>query len=128
MNFRFLLRHFNDTIKQCAIDIALGQAVNDATIDEIDNLWHDIKTASLLVLENIDTERPKLEMMPSYFGHALTGEMVSVEITYRLGRSVLYYYKICFLGVVHKIRHVGILSFWTPPPFMSRLVTLSATS
>ncbi|CAH2096909.1 unnamed protein product [Euphydryas editha] len=90
---RFLLRHFNDTIKQCAIDIALGQAVNDATIDEIDNLWHDIKTASLLVLENLDTEKPKLEMMPSYFGHALTSEMVSVEITYKLGRYYLSTFK-----------------------------------
>lgn len=86
---RFLIRHFNDAITQCAIDIALGQPVNMATIDEIDNLWRDIKTASLMVIENMDTERPKLELMPSYFGHHLTNEMASAEIAYGLGRSVV---------------------------------------
>ncbi|XP_026498745.2 phosphatidylinositide phosphatase SAC2 isoform X1 [Vanessa tameamea] len=90
---RFLLHHFNDKIKQCAIDIALGQPVSITTIDEIDNLWHDVQTASLMVFENIDTERPKLEMMPSYFGHTLTGEMVSLEIAYALGRYYLSTFK-----------------------------------
>lgn len=73
---------------QCAIDIALGQPVNMATIDELDDFWRDIKTASLMVYENMDTERPKLKMMPSYFGHPLTSELASAEIAYGMGRSV----------------------------------------
>lgn len=73
---------------QCAIDIALGQPVNMATIEEHDSLWRDIKTASMMVYENLDTERPKLELMPSYFGQPLTSELASAEIAYGMGRSV----------------------------------------
>ena len=58
------------------------------TLQNIDSLWNDIKTTSLMILENVDTECPRLELMPSYFGHHLTSEMASMEIAYGLGRSV----------------------------------------
>ncbi|KAI8423060.1 hypothetical protein MSG28_014146 [Choristoneura fumiferana] len=83
---RFVIRHFSDAMTQCAIDLALGQPIDYATIDELDSVWRDIKTASLMVFENMDTERPKLEMVPSYFGHPLTQELLSAEIAYGLGR------------------------------------------
>lgn len=73
---------------QCAIDILLGQEVNMATVENHDSLWRDIKTATLILYENMDTEKPKLEMMPSYFGHGLTSELVGAEVAYGLGRSV----------------------------------------
>ena len=61
-----------------------------ATVETFDSFWRDLKTASLMVVENMDTERPKLEMMPSYFGHGLTSEFVGAEIAYGMGRSVYW--------------------------------------
>ncbi|XP_026754243.1 phosphatidylinositide phosphatase SAC2 isoform X1 [Galleria mellonella] len=90
---RFIIHHFCDAMTQCAIDIALGQPVNMATIEEHDNLWRDVKTTSMILYENMDTERPKLELMPSYFGHLLTNELLSAEIAYGLGRYYLSTFK-----------------------------------
>lgn len=58
------------------------------TIEQHDNVWKDLKMATMMVYDNMDSERPKLEMMPSYFGHPMTNELVSVEIAYGLGRFV----------------------------------------
>lgn len=59
-----------------------------ATVVNFDSLWRDVKTASLMVVENLESERPKLELMPSYFGHTLTSELLGAEIAYGMGRSV----------------------------------------
>lgn len=85
-----MIRHFGDAIRQFAIDVALGQKVNMATVYEHDNIWHDFKTATMMAFENLDPENPKLELMPSYFGDKLTLELVSLEIAYGLGRSVFW--------------------------------------
>ncbi|XP_053619511.1 phosphatidylinositide phosphatase SAC2 isoform X2 [Plodia interpunctella] len=90
---RFLIRHFCDAMTQCAIDIALGQPVNMATIDECDDFWRDVKTATLMVYENLNTDRPKLELVPSYFGHPLRNELVSAEIAFGMGRYYLSTFK-----------------------------------
>ncbi|KAF9408064.1 hypothetical protein HW555_012126 [Spodoptera exigua] len=90
---RFIIRHFNDAMTQCAIDILLGQEVNMATVVNFDSLWRDFKTASLMLVENLESERPKLEMMPSYFGHTLTSELLGAEITYGMGRYYLSTFK-----------------------------------
>lgn len=86
---RYLIRHFNDAITQLAIDIALGQTIDYKTIEEYNSIWRDFKTATILLYENMDNDKPKLAMMPSYFGHGLTSELVTVEIAYGIGRSVL---------------------------------------
>lgn len=93
--FRFFICHFNDAITQCAIDILLGQEINMATVENFDSLWRDIKTASLILYENMDIDRSKLEMMPSYFGHGMTSELAGAEVAYGLGRSVLYWLCLC---------------------------------
>ncbi|KAF9795913.1 hypothetical protein SFRURICE_008553 [Spodoptera frugiperda] len=90
---RFIIRHFNDAITQCAIDILLGQEINMATVVNFDSLWRDVKTASLMVVENLESERPKLELMPSYFGHTLTSELLGAEIAYGMGRYYLSTFK-----------------------------------
>ncbi|XP_047035991.1 phosphatidylinositide phosphatase SAC2 isoform X2 [Helicoverpa zea] len=90
---RFIIRHFNDAITQCAIDILLGQQVNMATVETYNSFWRDFKTASMMVFENMDSERPKLEMMPSYFGHTLTSELLGAEIAYGMGRYYLSTFK-----------------------------------
>lgn len=87
---RFIICNFNDKITQCAIDILLGQQVNMATIETFDSIWCNFKTASKMLLQNMDSEQAKLEMMPSYFGHTLTSELVGAEIAYGMGRSVFY--------------------------------------
>ncbi|KPI93717.1 Phosphatidylinositide phosphatase SAC2 [Papilio xuthus] len=89
---RFLIRHFNDAMTQCAIDIALGQPIDESTIDELD-LWHDVKTASLMVLENLEPSKPKFGMMPSYFGHPMRSELASAQVTYGVGRYYLSTFK-----------------------------------
>ncbi|XP_045506510.1 phosphatidylinositide phosphatase SAC2 isoform X2 [Colias croceus] len=89
---RFIIRHFNDAMTQCAIDIALGQQINMAAIEEFDSFWRDLKTASLMVVENVDSGA-KLEMMPSYFGHGLANEFLGAEIAFGVGRYYLSTFK-----------------------------------
>lgn len=61
-----------------------------ATVDEYDDFFRDVRVAAMMLYENMDTERPKLELMPSYFGHNLTNELVTVEFAYGVGRSVKF--------------------------------------
>ncbi|GBP27703.1 Phosphatidylinositide phosphatase SAC2 [Eumeta japonica] len=90
---RFFIRHFRDAMTQCAIDIALGQEVNMASVEEHDSLWRDIKTISLMAYENLDSDKPKLEFMPFYFGHPLTSELAMAEVTYGFTRYYLSTFK-----------------------------------
>ncbi|KOB68497.1 putative suppressor of actin [Operophtera brumata] len=83
---RYIIQHFKDAITQYAIDIALGQTPNDSTIYEYHSYWTDIKTATLMVLENTETDRHR-DMMPVYFGHMLCTEFSVAEITYGLGST-----------------------------------------
>lgn len=84
---RYINCHFRDAIRQFAIDLMVGHPVNMATIDE-HNIWRDIKMATKMVYGNLETDKPRLELVPTYFGHTLTNEFASAEIAYGLGRSV----------------------------------------
>lgn len=85
---RFVVRHFGDAMRQFAYDVTLGHRPNMATVDEDDDLCRDVRVAAMMLYENMDSGQPKLELMPSYFGHSLTKEIVSVEIAYGIGRLV----------------------------------------
>lgn len=60
-----------------------------ATVADFDNYWIDIKTATAMLYQNMESERAG-DMMPSYFGHALTREFVIAEVAYGAGRSVFF--------------------------------------
>lgn len=57
------------------------------TVREFYDYWTDIKTATMMLYENMESDRAR-DMMPSYFGHGLTREFAIAEVAYGAGRSV----------------------------------------